>query len=69
MIVNCNIRFIGVNFSIFMYCKIPEDFGTLCFDSRFWFMFIPVFMVWGFVMFADLPMGCIDQLCHVSFLY
>ena len=29
MIFNCNLRFIGVNFSICMYYKIPKDCGAL----------------------------------------
>ena len=55
MIFNCNIMFIGINFSISMYCLIP-GIMALCFNNRFWFMFIPGFMVRGSVMLADLPM-------------
>ena len=61
MIFNCNVRFVGINFSICMYCKIPKDGGTFFFNNRFCFMFIPVFIVWGFVMLADLPIDVLND--------
>ena len=51
-----------------MYCEIPKDCGALCFKNRFWFMFIPVFMTWGFVMLADLTMGVLTD-SVMSFFY
>ena len=46
MIFNCNIRFIGVNFSICMSCKIPEDCGILYFNSRFQFLWYEALWCW-----------------------
>ena len=38
---NCNIRFIGLNFSICMYCKISNHCGTLCFPALTLSMLFP----------------------------
>ena len=68
MIFDCNVRFIGVTFSVCMYCKLPKNTGTLCFNNRLWFIFIPAFMVWGFVILANLQMQIMIN-CIMSFLY
>ena len=69
MTFNCNIRFIGVKFSISMYCEIPRDCDALCFNNRFWFMFIPALMVWGFVMLADFPMDVLNDSVMFVFIF
>ena len=56
-------------FCICIYCEIPKDCGAICINNRFWFMFIPVFMVWGFVMSADLPMDVLTDSVMSVFIF
>ena len=69
MIFNYNIGFIGVNFYICMYCETRKDCDTLSFNNRLWFMFIPVFMVWGSVMLADLPIDVLTDSVMSVFIF
>ena len=52
-----------------MYCKILKDYDTLCFNNRFCFIFIPVFMIWSFVMLADLPMDVMTDSVMSIFVF
>ena len=68
MIFNCIIRFISINSSICMHCKISKDCGTL-FQQQVLVYVQTSFMVCGFPMLADLPMDVLTDSVMSIFIF